>query len=106
MVLYPQTLFFSAHLFSTNYTHSIHSSTVARTLLVHNLNAKCVCARCVATDSLQLSHVCTILYLVCVAVATLVCILLGGWSCLPVLLQVFLQVCLPSSSSVESTAQR
>ena len=29
-----------------------------------------------------------------------------GGSCLPVLLQVFLQVCLPNSSSVESTAQR
>jgi hypothetical protein len=41
MVLHPQTLFFSAHLFSTNYTHSIHSSIVARTLLVHNLNAEC-----------------------------------------------------------------
>jgi hypothetical protein len=34
------------------------------------------------------------------------CFFWGGWSCLPVLLQVFLQVCLPSSSSVESTAQR
>jgi hypothetical protein len=32
----------------------------------------CVRARCVATESLQLSHVCTILYLVCVAVAILV----------------------------------
>jgi hypothetical protein len=37
----------------------------------------CVRARCVATESLQLSHVCTILYLVCVAVAILV-FFLGG----------------------------
>mgnify|MGYP001807347290 CR=1 FL=1 len=37
----------------------------------------CVRARCVATESLQLSHVCTILYLVCVAVAIFV-FFLGG----------------------------
>ena len=37
----------------------------------------CVRAGCVATESLQLSHVCTILYLVCVAVAILV-FFLGG----------------------------
>ena len=35
-----------------------------------------ITTRCVATESLQLSHVCTILYLVCVAVALLV--FLGG----------------------------